>query len=74
MKEVDRVQHAKRDVLEAAGEKPWLSSVGVGKLEDRLVLIVSVRKGAKARAVKLIESLTLDVPIEVREVGPVRAR
>jgi hypothetical protein len=74
MKGERAIQRAKTRVVERIGEADWCSAVGVGRDGERLVLVVSVLRGARAEAESLLAALALRVPIEVREVAPVKAR
>jgi hypothetical protein len=74
MKGERAIQRAKTRVVERIGEADWCSAVGIGRQGEQLVLVVSVLRGARVEAESLIAALALGVPIEVREVAPVKAR
>ena len=68
------VRRAKERVLAQIGEATWCAGIGVARIDSALGLVVSVEPGARARAEAALSRLKLDVPVEVREVGPIRAR
>jgi len=55
------------------GDRPWVISLGVGKIDSQEGVVVSVRKGAKGTAARMLKKRRLAVPVCLREVGPVRA-
>ena len=69
-----RVETAKRRLIDASGDRPWLMALGIGKVDGELGLIVSVKPSAKPAATRVINRLHLDVPVEIRGVGQIRAR
>jgi hypothetical protein len=69
-----KIADAKEQMLERAGRWPWLVGVGVGKVDEAVGLIASVKKGSGDTARRTIGRMGLTVPIRVREVGPIRAR
>jgi hypothetical protein len=69
-----KVAAAKERVLERAGRWPWLVGIGVGKVDEAVGLIASVKKGSGDTARRTIGRMGLAVPVRVREVGPIRAR
>jgi hypothetical protein len=70
----DDVLAAKQRLNERADRWPWLAGVGVGKVDDRIGLIVSVRQGGGDAARQALGRLRLSVPLRIREVGTIRSR
>ena len=73
-KAVAELMTAKEAVLERVKEEEWLTSVGIGLVDRRPGLVLSVRRRATAKAERLLKEEQLDVPCRIREVGPIRAR
>jgi hypothetical protein len=74
MPRVDPLEAAKRELRKALESRPWLVSLGVGKVDGDLGVIVSVDKGARSEALEAVGEHALAVPVRVREVGPIRVR
>jgi hypothetical protein len=69
-----RLTSAKKKLLKETLSEDWCVGVGVGKVDARVGLTLSVREGARPAAQGLLEKLHIDVPVQIREVGPIRAR
>jgi hypothetical protein len=69
-----RLESAKQRLIAESGDRPWIMGLGIGKVEGKLGLIVSVKPSAKPTAARVINRLRLDVPIEIRGVEEIRAR
>jgi len=65
---------AKERILDALAHEPWIRGVGVGLVDDRPGVVVSVEETAREAAEAAVASLDLDVPVRVRVIGPVTAR
>jgi len=68
------VERAKRRLLIETKDRDWIQGVGVGLVEGRIGLIVSVAPKTKPAASRLLRRLDLDVPTQIRAVGEIRAR
>jgi hypothetical protein len=69
-----KVSAAKEQMLERAARWPWLVGLGVGKIDEAIGLIASVKKGSGDAARRAIDRMQLAVPVRVREVSSIRAR
>jgi hypothetical protein len=67
---------AKQRLLDTIGRESWCTGIGIGLVgnERRKGLIVSLAEDAPDSARPLIESLHLDVPVDVRVLHDVRKR
>jgi hypothetical protein len=68
------VQRARDLVVERVGERAWCLGVGIGREEGAPCVVISVRPGSRAAARRSLRPLGLEVPVRIRESGPVRAR
>jgi hypothetical protein len=74
MQPIDRLQAARKRLVEQTASSSWCVSVGVERRDERLGLLLSVEKGARSKADELLRRLQLEVPARVREVGAIRLR
>ncbi len=70
----DPFERAKSLILEALRETPWFSGVGIARVGGGFGLVLSVRRGTRAEAEQALAGLPIEVPVEIRETGPVRPR
>ncbi|MCP3980339.1 MAG: hypothetical protein GY716_13635 [bacterium] len=68
------VARAKKRFLEIATGRVWLMGVGVGLVDDELGLIISVDPKAKSAASRIVNRLSLEVPVALRGVEEIHAR
>lgn len=70
----DDITVTKRRLLADMQEKSWLVSMGTGKVDGQAGIVVSVEKGARGFARRMINRRAVRVPVRIREVGPIRLR
>jgi hypothetical protein len=68
------VRRAKDRVLAATSHEAWFQGAAVARVGGDIGLVVSVRPGARAEAQQVLDRLGIDVPVQIRELGPVRLR
>jgi hypothetical protein len=68
------IQRAKSRLVSRLGDVDWVTGVGISRARSRFTIRLSVRPGCRARAERVLADLDLDVPVEVLEVAPARAR
>jgi hypothetical protein len=69
----DRIDSALARLMDVFGNRPWVVSLGIGKVDSEEGVVVSVRRGTKGTAARMLNKRRLGVPVHLREVGPVRA-
>lgn len=67
------VERAKKRLMAETKGRDWIQSVGVGSIDGKLGLVISVRSRTKPAASRLLNRLELNVPVQVRAVQKVRA-
>lgn len=68
------IQRAKSRLMSRLRDADWVTAVGITRARSQFALRLSVRPGCRARAERAVAELQLDVPVEVLEVAPARAR
>jgi hypothetical protein len=68
------IQRAKSLLVSRLGDLDWVTAVGITRARSQFALRLSVRPGCRRRAERVLAELRLDVPVEVLEVAPARAR
>lgn len=68
------LERAKRRLLEETNGRDWVQSVGVGSIDGKLGLVLSVRARTKPAASRLLNRLDLKVPIRVRAVRNIQTQ
>jgi hypothetical protein len=70
----DVVRRAKDRVLAETSHESWFQAAAIARVGRDVGLLISVRRGARAEAQRFLDRLAIDVPFQIRELGPVRAR
>lgn len=68
------VERAKKRLLAETNDRDWLQSVGVGSIDGKLGLVISVRPRTKPAASRLLNRLELNVPVRVRAVKNIQTQ
>ncbi len=68
------VERAKKRLLAETVDRDWMQGVGIGRVDNKLGLVINVRPGAESALSRLLNRLELDVPVSVRRIDEIRAR
>jgi hypothetical protein len=68
------ISDAKALLANLLRSRPWYSGIGIGRVSSTIGLVVSVKKGARANAEKLLEEVDVGCPVDIREVSVIRPR
>jgi hypothetical protein len=69
-----RLQRAKEHLLSEIGDSPWLRGVGFGLVGDAPGIVISVDPAQVTKVRRIVEVMSLSVPVKVRALGQVRKR
>jgi hypothetical protein len=69
-----KLRAAQAEVAKRTRALQWTVTTGIGLCGDEPGLVVSVEAGRRSDTQQAVDALGLDVPICVREIGPIRAR
>ena len=68
------VRRAKDRVLAETSHESWFQAAAIARVGKDIGLLISVRPGARTEAQQFLDRLAIDVPFQIRELGPVRVR
>ncbi|MEM7255415.1 MAG: hypothetical protein AAF493_28785 [Pseudomonadota bacterium] len=74
MDEKRRIEEAKARFLAETEDRDWVHGVGIGRVDNALGLVITIRPSAKSVATRVLRRLSLRVPVSVRTASDINAR